>query len=78
MKDNVHIPRQAEAKMRIPDVACHHFDLGKGGQVLQPSPVIEGIILAQGQNASALFHQGLSQVRADETVGASYKNFLTL
>src|ERR1035437_2646618 len=41
-------------------------------------PVIKRVVLAQGQDASALFHQGLGQVRTDETVGARYQNSFPL
>ena len=64
--------------MGIPDVAGHYFDLGNGRQILKPSPVIKRVVLAQGQDASALFHQGLGQVRTDETVGARYQNSFSL
>ncbi len=78
MEDNVDVLRQAEAKMRIPDVARHHLDLRSGGQLLKPSPGIEGVVLAQGHYPGALFHQGLRQVRPDEALGACYQNSLSL
>jgi hypothetical protein len=46
--------------MRIPDVSGYYLNLGDRRHVLQPSPMIKGIVLAQSPYVSALLDESLS------------------
>ena len=60
--------------MRIPDIPRHDFDLGNARRIIQPSPWINRVVLAQRHHVGTIFDQGLGQVGADEPIGACNEN----
>lgn len=56
----------------VTDVAHEHFDLAADllGQGIDPAQGAEGVVVAEGLDLLALFHQFFSEVAADEAISA--------
>lgn len=75
MKDDIHILDDSLAIMGVAHISGEHFYIIQAINILQPSPVVEGIVVAQGFDFCATLHEHFSQMRADEAVSAGDEDF---
>lgn len=73
MEDDIHPLADMFAKMRIPYITGDHLNITETGQLLQPSPVVERVVLRKGPNPVAPGHKQLGQMGADKAVSSGYQ-----
>ena len=71
MIDNIYVFGNFAAKIRIPNVPTDDFDLIQAFNILQPAPIIKGVILRQSSNLEPPSHKHLGQMRADKAICTS-------
>jgi hypothetical protein len=74
MVDHVDPGHQSAAEVRIAHVTADDLDLRKARKLLQPAPIVEGVVVRQGGYLRAFRDQRLHEVGADKAVRARDQN----
>src|SRR5579884_2710842 len=74
MKYNVDIAGQFLAEVSVPHIAGNDFDLLQTADFLEPAPVVERVIKAQGPDLGSGSDKLLHQVRANKAVRSGHEH----
>src|SRR5579883_524398 len=74
MEDHLDALHERPAECWISHVAGNHLDILQSGDVLEPAPAIEAVILRQRANFIVLLEQMFDEVRTYESIATGYQS----